>query len=168
MNKKIIVTILIIIIIIASIITGISIFYNQKNNLAQHKSLLNKKVATTAVLKNNEIKAKIDPDTIILENNNIKYSTKNLITDTIEEWISKTQFNYVDFNEKATGLTNAQLEKLKNSKGMLYYSFIYANGPYATHKNITAQELNKTAIVVKEQLDGTWKPVTTGWSPSNS
>ena len=171
MNKKFFISILVGTVLVVSICSTIA--YSKKNTSLQHKELLSKTVVTSTS-KNNETTEKskiptkkiIDPNTVIVANNGTNNYT--LIGNAVAKWISSTQFNYVNFNPNETKLTTTQLEKLKYNHSMLYYTFIYANGAYATHKNITAEELNKTAITVKKQVTGNWTPPTTGWIPSNS
>ena len=165
MNKKILTSTLIGIILVGGI-SG-SIAYSKENTSIHNKTLLNKTISSSPTIKQDEAKDIINPDTIIVKNTKPQ-NELNLIGNAVELWISKTQFNYSKFNPKETELTKAQLEKLKYNQAMLFYSFIYANGGYATHKNITAEELNKTAIAVKKQVTGNWTPPTAGWIPSNS
>ena len=163
MNKKIIISILISTALVVGI--GSSIIYNKENNSQQYKTILNKTTSSSVKLHENkdksniQVKKIINPHDIIVENNNPTHSSNVLIGNTVEKWISSTQFNYAKFNAKETKLTEAQIKKLKDNHLMLFYMFIYANGVDATHKNITAQELNKTAIAVKEQLTGKKLPI---------
>lgn len=161
MHKKILMSALIGIILVGGI--GVTIAYSKENTTKHNKTLLSKNINLDSITKNNKVKIKnvIYPNTIIIKNNNSQ-NEMYLIGDGVQSWISKTQFNYSKFNSKETELTKAQLAKIKYNQGMLFYSFIDVNGVYATHKNITADELNKTAIVVKQQLSGNWVPPTSG------
>ncbi|MGL4990999.1 MAG: hypothetical protein ACRCYE_14975 [Sarcina sp.] len=166
MNKKILVSVLIGVILVGGI-SG-TIIYNKETTPICNKSLLNKATSSSSIIKNNETKNNetknlIKPNTIIVKNTKPQ-NEMILIGNAAELWISKTQFNYSKFNPKQTELTKAQVEKLKYYQGMLFYSFIDVNGVKATHENITAEELNRTAIVVKQQLTGNWTPPTSGIS----
>ncbi|MGL4655500.1 MAG: hypothetical protein ACRCWM_06440 [Sarcina sp.] len=158
MNKKIIISTLIGALVIIGI--GGSVAYAETT--PSHTTIVTQ-TKTTSIHK--AVKStKIQPNDIINQNSNPQNS-RTVIINTMKEWLSTKQFNYVDFNAQKSELTSSQLSHF-NGLG-LFYPYITANGVKATREPITAAKLNKAAIFIKLEATGQLKNTKLVPMPSN-